>query len=91
VLILDTQYTDEKYQEHIAWGHGALSRVVSLALEARARNCFSFITNPAHDDRRSDEMLERAPAPGGRKRAHSGSGSRPRSAEIWLSGAGPAR
>ncbi len=60
VLIIDAQYTDERYQEHIGWGHGALSRVVSLALEARVRKLFLFHHDPAHDDRKIDEMLERA-------------------------------
>ncbi len=60
VLILDSQYTDEKYQEHIGWGHGALSRVVSLALEARVRKLFLFHHDPQHDDHEIDEMLERA-------------------------------
>lgn len=86
VLILDAQYTDEKYQEHIGWGHGALSRVVSLALEARAKKLFLFHHDPAHDDHKIDEMLERARylvAESGRslevEAAREG-------AEIWLSG-----
>src|SRR6476660_5058735 len=91
VLILDTQYTDEKYQEHIGWGHGALSRVVSLALEARAKKLFLFHHDPSHDDRQIDEMLERARLlviESGRTlevdAAREG-------AEIWLSGHVPAR
>jgi len=86
VLILDSQYTDEKYQEHIGWGHGALSRVVSLALEARAKKLFLFHHDPSHDDHKIDEMLERARflvAESGRRleveAAREG-------AEIWLSG-----
>jgi phosphoribosyl 1,2-cyclic phosphodiesterase/DNA-binding NarL/FixJ family response regulator len=86
VLILDAQYTDEKYQEHIGWGHGALSRVVSLALEARAKKLFLFHHDPAHDDHKIDEMLERARflvIESGRQleveAAREG-------AEIWLSG-----
>ncbi len=86
VLILDAQYTDEKYQEHIGWGHGALSRVVSLALEARARKLVLFHHDPSHDDHKIDEMLERARflvVESGRKleveAAREG-------AEIWLSG-----
>lgn len=86
VLILDSQYTDEKYQEHIGWGHGALSRVVSLALEARAKKLFLFHHDPSHDDHKIDEMLERARflvVESGRKleveAAREG-------AEIWLSG-----
>ena len=86
VLILDAQYTDEKYQEHIGWGHGALSRVVSLALEARAKKLFLFHHDPGHDDHKIDEMLERARflvVESGRRleveAAREG-------AEIWLSG-----
>ena len=60
VLILDAQYTDEKYLEHIGWGHGALSRVVSLALEARVGKLFLFHHDPEHDDHKIDEMLEAA-------------------------------
>ncbi|HEX8076856.1 MAG TPA: MBL fold metallo-hydrolase, partial [Chthoniobacterales bacterium] len=91
VLILDAQYTDEKYQEHIGWGHGALSRVVSLALEARAKKLFLFHHDPTHDDRQIDAMLERARLlviESGRslevEAAREG-------AEIWLSGAVAAR
>ncbi|MEY2563421.1 MAG: hypothetical protein QOH88_1614 [Verrucomicrobiota bacterium] len=91
VLILDAQYTDEKYQEHIGWGHGALSRVVSLALESRAKKLFLFHHDPSHDDQQIEEMLERARllvVESGRKleveAAREG-------AEIWLSGPPPAR
>ena len=91
VLILDTQYTDEKYQEHIGWGHGALSRVVSLALEARAKKLFLFHHDPSHDDHKIDEMLERARllvVESGRslevEAAREG-------AEIWLSGPAASR
>ena len=91
VLIIDAQYTDEKYQDHIGWGHGALSRVVSLALEARARKLFLFHHDPTHDDHKIDEMLERARIlviESGRQleveAAREG-------AEIWLSGVPPKR
>jgi phosphoribosyl 1,2-cyclic phosphodiesterase/CheY-like chemotaxis protein len=91
ILILDAQYTDEKYMEHIGWGHGALSRVVSLALEARAKKLFLFHHDPAHDDQKIEEMVERARflvAESGRKleveAAREG-------AEIWLSGRAPTR
>ncbi|HMJ06207.1 MAG TPA: response regulator [Chthoniobacterales bacterium] len=60
VLIVDAQYTDEEYRQHIGWGHGALSRVVSLALEARAKKLILFHHDPAHDDEKIDEMLEGA-------------------------------
>ena len=91
VLILDAQYTDEKYLEHIGWGHGALSRVVSLALEARAKKLFLFHHDPGSDDAKIDDMLARARllvVESGRRleveAAREG-------AEIWLSGPLPAR
>ncbi|MFN2477381.1 MAG: response regulator [Chthoniobacterales bacterium] len=60
VLIMDAQYTDAEYQQHIGWGHGALSRVVSIALEAKVRKLILFHHDPQHDDAKVDEMLEGA-------------------------------
>jgi phosphoribosyl 1,2-cyclic phosphodiesterase/CheY-like chemotaxis protein len=60
VLIIDTQYTDEEYEARIGWGHGSLSRVVSLALDANVKKLILFHHDPSHDDRMIDEMLERA-------------------------------
>jgi phosphoribosyl 1,2-cyclic phosphodiesterase/CheY-like chemotaxis protein len=60
--LLDTQYTDEEYQQHIGWGHGCLSSVVSLALDADVRKLLLFHHDPNHDDRMIDEMAERARA-----------------------------
>ncbi len=91
VLILDTQYTDEKYQEHIGWGHGALSRVVSLALEARAKKLLMFHHDPAHDDRQIDEMLERARLLVVESGRNLEVDAAREGAEIWLSGSGSAR
>jgi len=60
VVILDAQYTDEEYSEHVGWGHGSLSSVVSLALEARARKLVLFHHDPNHNDEMIDDMTERA-------------------------------
>ncbi|HSH37773.1 MAG TPA: hypothetical protein VK993_03225 [Chthoniobacterales bacterium] len=60
VLIIDAQYTDEEYQQHIGWGHGSLSRVVSMALDANVRRLILFDHDPNHDDDQIDEMLQRA-------------------------------
>ena len=62
VVILDAQYTDEEYSEHVGWGHGSLSSVVSLALDARARKLVLFHHDPNHDDEMVDAMTERARA-----------------------------
>lgn len=60
VLLLDAQYTDAEYQKHIGWGHGSLSRVVSIALAARVKKLILFHHDPNHDDDTIDEMLEAA-------------------------------
>ncbi|HEY2713684.1 MAG TPA: response regulator [Chthoniobacterales bacterium] len=60
ILIIDAQYTDEEYAEKVGWGHGSLSSVVSLAVDARVRKLFLFHHDPNHDDRKIDEMVEAA-------------------------------
>ncbi len=62
ILILDAQYTDEEYKEHLGWGHGSLSGVVSLALDAEARKLVLFHHDPNHDDAVVDTMLAKAKA-----------------------------
>ena len=60
VLILDTQYTDEEYKAHVGWGHGSLSTVVSLALDADVSKLILFHHDPNHDDTMLDGMVEDA-------------------------------
>ena len=60
VVILDAQYTDEEYTDHIGWGHGSLSSVVSLALDADARKLILFHHDPSHDDAMVDKILRSA-------------------------------
>ena len=62
VVILDTQYTDEEYAQHIGWGHSSLSSVVSLALDAEGRQLLLFHHDPNHDDEMIDKMVEHARA-----------------------------
>ena len=62
VVILDTQYTDQEYAQHIGWGHSSLSSVVSLALDAEARQLLLFHHDPNHDDEMIDKMVEHARA-----------------------------
>jgi phosphoribosyl 1,2-cyclic phosphodiesterase len=62
VVILDTQYTDEEYSEHIGWGHGSLSSVVSVAVESCARKLVLFHHDPNHNDQMVDEMVGHAQA-----------------------------
>ncbi len=60
VLIIDAQYTDDEYVSKIGWGHGSLSSVVSLALDADVRKLFLFHHDPEHSDAKLDEIVEGA-------------------------------
>jgi phosphoribosyl 1,2-cyclic phosphodiesterase len=59
-LVIDAQYTDDEYEHKKGWGHGSLSSVVSLALDADVRRLFLFHHDPAHDDKKLDEIVEAA-------------------------------
>lgn len=50
VLIIDAQYDEEEFQAHRGWGHGCVTDVVDLALEAGVHRLFLFHHDPMHDD-----------------------------------------
>lgn len=56
VLILDAQYTDEEYRDHIGWGHGSLSTAVALAGDADVKELILFHHDPTHNDAMIDKM-----------------------------------
>jgi phosphoribosyl 1,2-cyclic phosphodiesterase len=60
VLILDSQYTDQEYKNHIGWGHGSISSAVSLALDAEVQTLILFHHDPGHDDNMVDTMIKSA-------------------------------
>jgi phosphoribosyl 1,2-cyclic phosphodiesterase len=60
ILILDAQFTDREYKNHIGWGHSSLSSAVSLAVEAEVQTLVLFHHDPHHDDEKVDAMLESA-------------------------------
>ncbi len=60
VAILDAQYTDEEYEQHVGWGHSSLSSVVLLALDANVKRVLLFHHDPSHDDDMIDQMIEQA-------------------------------
>jgi phosphoribosyl 1,2-cyclic phosphodiesterase/CheY-like chemotaxis protein len=84
VLMMDAQYTDEEYQQKIGWGHGALSRVVSLALAARVKKLILFHHDPNHDDAKIDDMLEAARMLVVESGQHMEVDAAREGAEIWL-------
>jgi len=60
VLIMDTQFDTEEYQQHTGWGHGCLDDVVALALQAEVKRLFLFHHDPDHDDAKVSQMLAHA-------------------------------
>ena len=60
VLIMDSQYDCEEYKQHVGWGHGCVSEVVTLALEAEVKQLFLFHHDPNHDDAKVLQMEAQA-------------------------------
>jgi phosphoribosyl 1,2-cyclic phosphodiesterase len=60
VLIMDTQFDTQEYQEHAGWGHGCLDVVVAVALQAEVKQLFLFHHDPNHDDAKVSQMLAHA-------------------------------
>jgi len=62
LLILDTQYTAQEYDQRVGWGHGSLPASVLLAIDAGVRRLCLFHHDPSHDDQYLDHMVETARA-----------------------------
>jgi len=60
LLILDTQYTEEEYLQHIGWGHGCLPDSVALAANAGVGQLALFHHDPSHRDYQIDLMVQSA-------------------------------
>jgi phosphoribosyl 1,2-cyclic phosphodiesterase len=60
ILILDAQYTDAEYENHVGWGHGSVSSAVLLALDAKVRRLLLFHHDPSHDDGMLDAIVDDA-------------------------------
>ena len=60
VLIMDTQYDCQEYDQHRGWGHGCTGDVVALAMKAQAKKLFLFHHDPDHEDDRIEKMVAEA-------------------------------
>jgi len=60
LLILDSQYDSEEYQEHLGWGHGCVDDSVTLALQAGVKQLSLFHHDPDHDDKRIAGLVRHA-------------------------------
>lgn len=54
VLVHDTTYTTEEYEQHRGWGHSTYAETVELAIEAEVGTLVLF----HHDPRRTDDQLD---------------------------------
>ena len=60
LLILDSQYDSEEYQQHLGWGHGCVDDSVALALQAGVKQLSLFHHDPDHDDKRIAGLVRHA-------------------------------
>jgi phosphoribosyl 1,2-cyclic phosphodiesterase len=62
VLILDSQYDAEEYEQHIGWGHSCFEDAVTFAMQAGVRRLVLFHHDPEHTDEQISRMVARARA-----------------------------
>jgi phosphoribosyl 1,2-cyclic phosphodiesterase/CheY-like chemotaxis protein len=60
VLIIDSQYDREEYEQRVGWGHACVDDVAELGTRAGVKQLFLFHHDPAHDDERVSRMLAHA-------------------------------
>jgi len=56
VLIHDTQYFPEEYQNRKSWGHSPYTFTVDIAVKGRVKQLILFHHDPDHDDETVDRM-----------------------------------
>src|SRR4051794_40471802 len=54
LLIMDAQYTDEEYSQHVGWGHCTTSYTTDIGVLAGAKQLALY----HHDPARSDELVD---------------------------------
>ena len=60
VLFHDSQYTEEEYPNHRAWGHSSIAHTVTFGQMTKASNVVLFHHDPAHSDEQLEQHLKRA-------------------------------
>jgi phosphoribosyl 1,2-cyclic phosphodiesterase len=60
VLIHDTTYTPELYDDHVGWGHSHYLHTLRLASRAGVRSLFLFHYDPSLTDKDVDDMVVRS-------------------------------
>src|SRR6202012_2325431 len=82
LLIHDGQYADEEYDEHLGWGHSALSHTLAFAARTEVGRTALFHHDPLHSDVWLDAHAARAAA------AWEERGGTPGTVELAREGAG---
>lgn len=62
LLIQDTQYTPEEYNQRRGWGHGSTEYVTDIAVAAGVRQTAMFHHEPTHSDADIEHMVDAARA-----------------------------
>ena len=60
VLFHDSQYTEDEYPDHRAWGHSSIAHTVTFGQMTKAENVVLFHHDPAHSDEQLEVHLKRA-------------------------------
>lgn len=60
VLFHDSQYTEEEYPNHRAWGHSSIAHTIAFAQMTDVSNLVLFHHDPAHSDEQLEVHLARA-------------------------------
>jgi len=60
LLIHDTQYTDDEYEERIGWGHSTYRHAFEFAARMGVKELVPFHHDPSHDDDTLDRMVAEA-------------------------------
>jgi phosphoribosyl 1,2-cyclic phosphodiesterase len=59
VLFHDSQYTEDEYPTHRAWGHSSIAHTVTFAQMTKVDNLVLFHHDPAHSDEELEDHLKR--------------------------------
>lgn len=62
LLLHDSQYTDEEYENRLGWGHSSVAHAAAFALAAEVRRLALFHHDPMRSDRELEELYDQAAA-----------------------------
>jgi len=57
VLLHDSQYGEDEYEDHVGWGHSSVAHAIAFARIAEAKRLVLFHHDPFHDDDELERLL----------------------------------